>query len=158
MSRFSSSIFAIAAFFSFGLVLAGDSVSPDFSGVWELNAEKSQLPDGRLVTIKIEKVGNKIKWTRSDRAKDGKENVSEFICEAGASECELTEEGHKAKVSIWFNGPELVVLKTDGIKEENSIEWTLKMSDDKKSITAGLERIDPPGTSEKLVFNKKGPQ
>jgi hypothetical protein len=158
MRCLTSAVTVIAACFTFGLVLSADSGSPDFSGVWEVDAGKSHLQDGRAVTLTIEKVENKIKWVRSARDKDGKEVTSEFVCEAGSGECELNETGHKAKVTLWYNGPALVVLKTDGVKEDASTEWTLKMSDDKKTLTVGLEHIEPSGNTETLVFSKKALQ
>lgn len=155
MRCLTSAVTAVAVCFTFSLVLSADSGSPDFSGVWEVDAGKSHLADGRLVTLTIEKVENKIKWLRSVREKDGKEVTSEFVCEAGSGECELVEPGHKAKVTLWYNGPALVVLKTDGTKEDASTEWTLKLSDDKKTLTVGLEHIEPTANPETLVFSKK---
>jgi hypothetical protein len=123
-----------------------------------MDAAKSQIQDGRVLTLTIEKVQNKIKWVRSVRDKDGKEVTSEFVCEAGSGECELDEGDHKAKVILWYNGPALVVLKTEGVKEDASTEWTLKMSDDKKTLTVVMEHMDPAGNPETLVFNKKTSQ
>ena len=155
MRCLASAVSVIAACFSFSVVLSADSSSPDFSGVWQIDGAKSQVQDGQVVTLKIDRVDKKIKWSRSVRDKDGKEVTSEFVCEAGTGECDLDEGGHKSKVMLWYNGPALVVLKTEGIKEDASTQWTLKLSDDKKTLTVALEHIDPTANAETLVFSKK---
>jgi hypothetical protein len=156
MRYFGYALSALAVSLFFSLPLAADSGKVDFSGVWELDSAKSQ--DGRAITLKIENVSNKVKVVRAVRDKDGKEVTSEFVCETGAGECEYDEAGHKAKVTLWYNGPALVILKTEGLKEDASDEWTLKLSNGTKTLTVDLEHIDPTGNPETLVFNRKAGQ
>ena len=137
------------------LLLSADSGNPKFAGAWEMDPAKSQVGDGRLVTLTIENLANKIKMVRVVRDKDGKEETSQFVCGTAGSECEYDEGAHKAKVSVWYNGPALVVLKTDGLKEDASDEWTMKLSRDTEILTVALEHIDPAGKDETLVFSKK---
>jgi hypothetical protein len=137
------------------LLVTADSGSPNFTGAWQMDAAKSQVIDGRLVTLTIENVSNKLKMVRVVRDKDGKEVTSQFICGTGGTECEYDEGGHKAKVSVWYNGPALVVLKTEGLKEDASDEWTMKLSPDTHTLTVALEHIDPTSKEETLVFSKQ---
>src|SRR5205823_9595558 len=119
------------------------------------DAAKSQVEDGRLVNLSIENVSNKIKMVRVVREKDGKEVTSQFVCGTGGTECEYDGGGYKAKVSLWYNGPALVVLRTEGPKEDASDEWTMKLSGDMHTLTVALEHIEPTSKEETLVFSKQ---
>ena len=152
--RLASAALAAPIVFSPLLALA-DSASPNFAGAWQMDPAKSQVEDGRLVTLTIENISKKLKMVRIVRDKDGKEATSQFVCATVGSECEFDEAGHKAKVSVWYNGPALVVLKTEGLKEDASDEWTMKLSPDTHTLTVALEHIDPTGKEETLVFSKK---
>jgi hypothetical protein len=145
---------ALATPLVFPLLVSGDSGTPNFTGSWQMDAAKSQVIDGRLVTLTIETLSNKLKMVRVVRDKDGKEVTSRFVCGTGGTECEYDEGGHKAKVSVWYNGPALVVLKTEGLKEDASDEWTMKLSPDTHTLTVALEHIDPTSKEETLVFSK----
>jgi len=138
----------------FPLLVSGDAGNPNFTGNWQMDTAKSQVEDGRLVTLTIQNVSDKIKMVRVVREKDGKEVTSQFVCGTGGTECEYDEGGQKAKVSLWYNGPALVVLKTNGSKEDTSDEWTMKLSSDTHTLTVALEHIDPTSKEETLVFSK----
>jgi hypothetical protein len=153
MRCFTWALVLAAPFFT--RLLLADSGNPNFTGAWQMDATKSQVVDGRLVTLTIENVSNKLKMIRVVREKDGKEVTSQFVCGTGGTECEYDEGGHKAKVSVWFNGSALVVLKTDGLKEDASDEWTMKLSPDTHTLTVALEHIDPTSAEETLVFSKQ---
>jgi len=120
-----------------------------------MDTAKSEVLDGRVITLNIESVQNKLKVVQVVRDKNGKEVSCQFVCETSGGQCEYDEGGHKAKVSLWYNGPALVVLKTDGQKEDASNEWTMKLSPDSKTLTVELEHIDPTAKTETLIFNKK---
>ncbi len=139
----------------FPLILSADSGSPNFAGAWQMDPAKGQVGDGRLVTLTIENISHKLKMVRVVRDKDGKEATYQFVCATVGSECEFDEAGHKAKVSVWYNGSALVILKTDGPKEDASDEWTMKLSPDTHTLTVALEHIEPTGKEETLVFSKK---
>jgi len=85
---------------------------------------------------------------------DGKSATARFTCSVGANSCDFDENGHKAKVSLWYNGPELVILKTDGEKHDNTVEWHMRLSDDGKTLNINREIIAPSDEKETLVFNK----
>lgn len=144
----------LAAPLLFALPLRAND-KPTLTGDWQLDAAKSQIQDGKTMTLSIDNSSPKIKMVQVVRDKDGKELTYEFTCEAGGGECQFDDAGHKAKVTLWYSGPSLVVLTTEGPKEDASNEWTLKISPDQKTLTLELEHIDPAGKVETLVFNKK---
>ena len=87
-------------------------------------------------------------------AADGKEAVSKFDCAPAGPECPYDEAGHKSKVSLWFQGSDLAILKTDGDKEDEVSQWTLKLRDpDTLEIT--VSHITPGGADETMVFGRK---
>jgi hypothetical protein len=135
------------------LLLAQQSLN--FSGTWQLDAAKSQAGGGnRQVTFTIQDNSPKIEFKRVVQEGGGHEVVSQFTCETGGKECEFDEGGHKAKVSLWYDGTALVILKTDGPKEDAVTQWRLDLSSDGKTLTVDLTHIDPSGNPEKLVFDK----
>ena len=42
------------------------------------------------------------------------QKVAEYECNTMGRECEMQEDGRSAKVSMWFNGPRLVQMRTRG--------------------------------------------
>jgi hypothetical protein len=144
----------LAAPLLFVLCLNADD-KPTLTGNWELDAASSQALDGKTMTLTIDNSSSTVKMTQVVHERDGKEATYQFTCAAGGGECEFDDAGHKAKVTLWYSGPSLVVLTTDGPKEDSSNEWTLKLSPDSKTLTLLLEHIEPEAKSETLVFNKK---
>jgi hypothetical protein len=138
----------------FVLPLRADD-KPTLTGDWVLDAAKSQPSDQREMTLTIDNSSSTVKMTKVVHEKDGKETTSQFTCAAGGGECQFDDGGHKSKVTLWYSGPSLVVLTTDGPKEDASDELTFKISPDKKTLTMELEHIEPEGKTETLVFNKK---
>ena len=149
--------FAILATpFFCSVALCGDSAPPSYSGTWELNAAQSHPAAGdEAVTYTIKEAAGQINFTRVVHGKDGKDVTSQFSCKTGGSQCEYDEGGFKAKVSLWYDGPALMILKTDGPKEDAVVQWKLSMGSDPKTLNVEVEHIDPADKSEELVFNKK---
>lgn len=128
---------------------------PNFSGTWQLDSEKTPDAQGRMVTYTIQDASGKIDLTRVVRERDGKEITSKFVCETGGGQCEFDEGGHKAHVSVWYNGAALVILKTDGPKEDATTQWKLQLDPGGKTLNVDFEHIEPTDKNEKLVFEKK---
>lgn len=147
-------ILAAPVFPSFVLLAGG--ASPNFSGTWELDPAKSERTEGQTMTVTIQNASGKISFERVVKDKDGKELKSQFSCEIGGNQCDFDENGHKAKVSLWFNGPALQMLKTDGPKEDAVVQWSLQLSPDGKTLNVELDHIDPVDKKQTLVFAKKG--
>lgn len=138
------------------LILCSASAGPpNFSGTWQLDAAKSEAGEGQEITLTIKDASGKLNFTRVVREKDGKDVTSQFACETGGNQCDFDENGHKAKVSLWYNGPALQILKTDGPKEDAVTQWSLQLSPDGKILTIGLDHIDPTDKKQTMVFDKK---
>lgn len=141
------------------LIALGTTVSliaggVDFTGHWQLDPAKSKPGPERTVSLDLQQQGNNVTFVRKYQDRDGKEATARFTCSIGSSSCDFDENGHKAKVSLWYDGPQIVVLKTDGEKRENTVEWHMKLSDDGKTLNINREIIAPSDETEKLVFNK----
>ena len=139
----------------FPLLLLAAPPTPNFTGTWELNSAKSPGEEGRTITVTIQDAAGKISFKRVVRQKDGKEETSQFSCEVGGNQCDFAEGGHTAKVSLWYNGPALMILKTDGPKEDSVNQWKLELSADGKTMNVEFSHIEPNDKSENLVFDKK---
>jgi hypothetical protein len=131
------------------------SNTPDFTGAWQLNEAKSPSASGQSITLTIQEPAGKINFSRVARDRDGKELTSQFSCQPGGTQCDFDENGHKAKVSLWYDGPALMILKTDGPKEDSVTQWKLELSPDGKQLNVDFTHIEPNDKSEKLVFDKK---
>jgi hypothetical protein len=140
--------------FSLSLLLFADADKPKLAGTWELDAGKSQAehPPGAIELIVQESAG-KIKLTRTTHTPDGKDLVATFNCEPGGPDCAFDEAGHKSKVSVWYQGSSLVILKTDGPTDDEVAQWTLKT--DKGTLQIEVSHITPAGKAETMVFNRK---
>ena len=155
MACFRLALAALAAPFVLSFAFGAAPGTPNFSGTWELDSAKSPDAQGRMVTYTIQNASGKINFTRVVRERDGKEITSQFTCEPGGSQCDFDEGGHKAHVSLWYNGPALMILKTDGPKEDSVTQWKLELGPGGKSLKVGFEHIEPTDKEETLVFDKK---
>lgn len=150
--RLACAILAAPFVLSFAFAASGP---PNFSGTWELDSSKSPDAQGRVMTYTIQVVSGKINFTRVVRDKDGKEVTSQFTCDTVGTQCDFDEGGHKAHVSLWYNGAALMILKTDGPKEDASTQWKLELGTGGKTLNVNCEHIDPTDKAETLVFDKK---
>ena len=78
-----------------------------------------------------------------------------FTCPVDGTQCKLDENGHQAKVSLWYDGSALVVLKTDGPKEDETTERKLELSPDGKTLTVHFTNLAGNDKPETLVFTKE---
>lgn len=154
--RYTRLALALLAASSFSLpVLADDTAQTDLSGTWQLDAAKSQARDAEAITYTIQDASGKINFNRITEERDGKSVTSKFTCDTVGTQCEFDEGNHKAKVSLWYDGPALVILKTDGPKEDSVTQWRLQLSPDGKTLNVTLTHIEPSDKPENLVFEKK---
>ncbi len=143
-----------ASVFPFSLP-AADDAQPNFSGTWQLDAAKSQAKDASSVTYTIQDASGKIDFNRVVAERGGKSVTSKFTCDTVGTQCAFDENGHKAKVSLWYDGTALVILKTDGPKEDSVTQWRLELAPDGNTLTVKLTHLEPVENSETLVFDKK---
>ncbi len=154
--RYTHLALAVLAASVFSLSLpAADTTPPNFSGTWQLDSAKSQVRDANSITYTIQDASGKINFDRVIQERDGKNVTSKFSCDTVGTQCDFDENGHKAKVSLWYDGPALVILKTDGPKEDSVTQWRLELAPDGNTLTVKLTHLEPVDKSETLVFDKK---
>lgn len=149
--------------FSIGLVSfltactlsATPAALPNFSGNWKLDPAKSPSTHGDEITLTIKDEEGKITYERDMRANGGKEIVYKFSCAAGRTDCPFDENGHKAKVSLWYDGAALVILKTEGSKQVDTTERKLELSADGKTLTVNFTNLAGNNKPDTLVFSKQ---
>ncbi len=135
-------------------LLAADSDKPKLAGTWELDPAKSQLEHGpSALQLVLQDVGGKIQLTRAIHTAEGKELVAKFECAPGGPDCAFDEAGHKSKVSLWYQGAALVILKTEGPSDDEVTQWTMKL--DSGLLKIEVSHITPAGKTETMVFNRK---
>ncbi|HXR75714.1 MAG TPA: hypothetical protein VN737_07055 [Bryobacteraceae bacterium] len=138
-----------------GFLLADDT-KPNFTGTWELDAAKSQmLRGGESIQLAIQDDSGKIHVIRTTHLADGKDVTTTFECTADGTNCSYEDGGHKAQVSLWYNGPALVVLKTDGPSDDQVSQSKLVLSPDQSTLEMDVTHITPEGKAETMVFTKK---
>ncbi|MGH9581800.1 MAG: hypothetical protein ACRD4O_02550, partial [Bryobacteraceae bacterium] len=88
-------------------LLLAQPAPPNFSGNWQLDAAKSQT-SSQNVTLAIQEKASNIRFKRVVGETGGKSVVSQFTCQIGGKQCDFDEGGHKANVSLWYDGSALV--------------------------------------------------
>jgi hypothetical protein len=145
-----SLLFAVPLF-----AVAASADTPDFSGKWQIDPTQSHQPEDHNIALDITQNANGITFVRKyEEGGRGREVTSQFTCAPGGTSCNFDENGHKATVSLWYNGPELVILKTNGPKQDPTVEWHLMLDASGKTLTVKRENMAPDGKNEKLVFHK----
>jgi hypothetical protein len=157
MHRFLSSISAIALALWAAPWLVGASNQPNFSGTWKLDPARSPGVNGATITLNIKDEAGKISYERLMKQTDGKQMEVRFTCSPGGSQCDFDENGHKAKVSLWYDGSALMILKTKGPKQDATTERKLELSPDGNTLKVQFTNLDLDKDSkpETLVFTKQ---
>lgn len=83
-----------------------------------------------------------------------KEDVSEFTCDTMGKPCTMQDGKDKANVTVYYNGPVLVVLKTDGRTGDSVTKWRRSLAPTGDFMVAEFVHIVPQGKTEKLVVAK----
>jgi hypothetical protein len=153
--RMRSSVLTVAALLLVGSVLVrADEDQASISGAWKLDPARSELDQANKdLALVVEENGQTI-HIKETRGPNPKEDVSEFTCDTLGKECLMQDGGHKASVSVYYNGPLLVVLKTHGRKNSVVEKQRLSLSPAGDSLILEIIHIDPEGKAEKLVLTK----
>ena len=143
-----------------GLLLVGSAVvradegQPNMSGAWKLDPAHSEIGQtSKDLALVVEEKGQDI-HIKEIRGPNPKEDVSEFTCGTMGKECPMQDGGVKATVSVYHNGPLLVVLKTHGRKGSLVEEQRLSLPSTGDSLVLEIMHIEPKGKAERLVFTK----
>jgi hypothetical protein len=124
-------------------------------GSWQMDAAKSHVSDGRVVSITVTSAATGIKMTMKTVKKDGQEVISEFTSKLDGKPCDFAEGDHKSHLTAWFNGPALNATKEGGPPGDVTSAWKFETSPDKQTMTMTINHYDPSGDDETLVFTKK---
>jgi hypothetical protein len=93
----------VALAFSSTLALAGDDADrTKLMGTW-------QSPNDGGSWVLADK-GDVVHITRLEK----NQKVSDFECNTRGQECDIKDLGKSVKISMWFNGPKLVLMETRG--------------------------------------------
>ena len=131
---------ALVVFAAPFLIYASDQAN--FSGIWKLDTARSPGVNRAAITLNI---------------KDGNQTLIRFTCSPGGGNCYLDENGRKAKVSLWYDGSALMILKTGGRKQDATTERRLELSPDGNTLKVQFTNMDLDNSSkpEVLVFTKQ---
>jgi hypothetical protein len=124
----------------------------DLTGTWKLDQARSdsgQADKGLVLFIEEKDQTIHIKESGGSIAK---EEASDFTCDTMGKPCEIQDGKDKASVTVYYNGPALVVI-TSGRKGNSVEKHRLSLSPD-GSLTMEVTHIVPQGKTEKLVFVK----
>lgn len=128
---------------------------PDFSGTWVLDPSHSENTNGETIQLTIQEPAGKIIFDRILREKNGKELHTSFTCANLGAPCDVIENGHKAKISLWYDGTALMMAKTGGMKKDATTERRLELAPDGKTLTVEFTNYSGSGKPQKLVFTKQ---
>lgn len=146
---------SIAVGLLFGAAGASDDEGkPNLSGKWKIDEARTEPgPASKDLVLVVERKGQDIRIEET-RGPNPKEDVSDFTCGTMGKECSMQDGGEQAKVSLYYSGPVLVVLKTQGRKSDAVEKRRISLSPEGDSLTVEITHIDPEGKAEKLVFSK----
>jgi hypothetical protein len=79
----------------------------------------------------------------------GTEKIADFECNTTGKECAVKMDGHSAKVSLYYNGPRLIMLETRG---DTVVKWRFGLASDGGELEVETMPITPAGKTETLRF------
>jgi len=121
------------------LGVAVTAATPDrekLIGAWE-----SQGAGDAKTVWTLSANGDSIHITQSENDR----KISDVECNTGGRECEMKQAGKPVKVSMWFNGPKLVVMEVRG---SEVLKRRFHATDDGSAMELELIPIVPQGKSE----------
>jgi hypothetical protein len=134
------------------LCLAQSTDKPDISGKWTLDPAKSKVNESSARLIQIEKKDKEMHWVETVKRND-KEATVEYQCAATGRECDMKDEGHPAKVSLYYNGPALMETKTNGREGEDVTRRKIELNAD-GTLQIEVVHIVPQKEKELLVYTR----
>ncbi len=122
------------------IALADDaSDRAKLTGTW-------QAQDGNT-NWTVEAKNDAIHITQSENG----QKVLEFECNTNGKECEVNDNGHKGKVSVYYNGPKLVALESRG---SDIIRRRFTITTGKDTLQVELIPVAPAGKAETAEFRR----
>lgn len=94
----------------------------------------------------LEEQGSGMRITNSQ----GDKKMVEFVCDL-AKECEIKDAGKKVKVTVYFNGPKLVVMETRG---EQVFKRRFGLAETGDVMELEVIPVIPAGKTETIHFTR----
>jgi hypothetical protein len=126
--------------------LAQDTDRPNMTGRWQIDPARSEGGGGETLSIQAKDDDSLHYLLESHNG-----GIAEFQCITDGRECAMTDGGHKAKVSVWFNGDSLGMMETRG---SNVVKRKLTVTG--STLQMDVIPIVPQGKTDKLVFTRQG--
>ncbi|HXS96902.1 MAG TPA: hypothetical protein VN736_20020 [Candidatus Limnocylindrales bacterium] len=124
---------------------------PDLNGVWQRQSNDSKV---KSETLNIAQKPDSIDIVRSVDT-GGRPIKDEINCSTEGKDCKVKEEGQDTQVSMYYNGPMLVMIEQRH-GNDYVTKRRLKLSPDGKTLTMEVMTINPPGkATENLTYTKQ---
>jgi hypothetical protein len=120
-------------------VFAAQPADP-YSGSWHLQSDDS-------TQIMVERTAESIHV----KEEHGGRLTQEYTCTTDGKECLYHEAGRKGKVSLWFNGPYLVEVRTHG---DVITKRRFLVKDESKTLQVEVIPVSPEGKTEVIAFTR----
>jgi hypothetical protein len=125
---------------------------PDLSGTWKLDqakAEPGQANKDFVLVFEQKEQNIQYKETRGPNPKG---DVSSFSCDVLGKQCDMQDGGEKAKISVYYSGSTMVMMK---VRKNGSVEKRqLTESASGDSLVMEIIHVVPSGATEKFAFSK----
>lgn len=150
-----STVLLTAGLFLFGAALGSAAEGKaDLSGTWKLDQARTESGHTNKDLVLLIEQKDQSLHLKETRGPNLKEDVSDFTCDTLGKPCPMQDGADKANVTVYYNGPVLVVLKTNGRRGDSVTKWRLSLAPAGDSMIVEVIHIDPQGKNEKLVFAK----
>lgn len=119
---------------------------PELSGTWQLDAAKSQFADVKMkaATWSIAQKDASINIAQAITESNGKQVKIDVDCSTEGQPCTIKEAGQPTQVTMYYNGPALVMLEqlhgTEMVTKKRIL-----LSADGKTLTVDVQHLAPPG-------------
>ncbi len=135
------SITLTSLFLFAGVSLAtDDGMREKLTGLWQ------QTDGAEHTTLTLKDAGDSIHMNSNEL-----QAAEDFDCNTVGKECAVKVAGHKAKVSMWFNGATLVELETTG---SEVVKRRFKVTGDGDTMEIETVAISPAGKNETAHFKR----
>lgn len=139
------------------LTAAAAADRPELSGTWIFDSAHSQAADAKLKsqTWSITQKDDTIAIGEAITDTGGKEKKIDIECSTEGQKCQVKELGQPTQVTLYYNGPALVMLEqwhgTDFATKKRIVT-----SGDGKTLTVEVEHLAPAGRkNETWTFVKQ---
>jgi hypothetical protein len=133
----------IAALLLTGAVCLADDAADraKLGGTWNVDGGTAKT----AWTLQGTDTGVHVIYTR------GAEKLADFECTTSGKECATKIDGRATKVSIYFNGPKLVLLETRG---DNVVKLRFSLASEPSEMEVETMPISPAGKAETQRFKR----